>query len=1230
MEQVSGAEARQLAHARCSLQTAKPQLQRWKVWRQQRYLRRNLLHLRVAFTFIVRDGAAYVRRNIHALDNLQPSFREQRIFYIENDSTDGTCAILANLSKYLGRRLSGRCLTGFAQKHSEMSCRARVGSMNCPGRIELLARLRQLALDLALEWWHWDVLISVDLDFVRFSAAQLLATVALGKELDALAMFGSSVVKGKERDSRTYDLDSIRPSSSREAIFDFCLTRVHSAFGGFGIYYALGGAFRNANPRYIPIVKKGKVAPCEHIAFNNRLRAAHPSRPLLVDPRFRPVYAFASDLWWTRQTSLAVGQNGGCSSEFNCTSAMNDQCAVWSNCNAADVTTWSTQAGPQKEDDFCQDIDCLPQLEGAAALEARFVADVTPLPGKSMWTALLWGDGRAGEHVYHAFTGVRGSIAHPGLAYRQLNTSTFEVVDGSTQELSSRIGKLFAEDPRALRLRDGTVLLTFQRYLQETIGALASWHANGSLRQPRLSVFTMRHRQNPQQEYTVRAKNWMPVTQFGNDDGRAQNKFVSFIHSLHPLVVVECDLASMRCQLEFCEGGWPCKGLLLTDVKGNTRFDTNRLWLRGGTQLWPLDRDHLFGFAHSKLWCKQCRPNPIGGYHGTHLVLLRRRPAWSLLHVSQPITFSSDQLALAPLARSCILDPVSIARVDRSSDRVLFTVNANDQWGRCLVAEATGLLSHMEGLVQASRVLSRADAGRSPSYCPVLKQALQDARRACVHAAAPQLEFRRSAARHKHGTDEARSGVVQLIRGKHVALVGPAGYLTTVSVAAAIGEADIVVRPNVRIRATAHSGNFTLLLPPRTTSRCDLVCHSGLAPGAFVVGPLGEGRRTSREAGLSDESLWAYARNGVKGVIVVQHEPDRKANVRNLTAVAPIKLWMSRLARRPVRYYRTGLLCLLEILQQKPAKVSLFGYDFYSNRQRGFPGYYSELADVPQHMHGDSPSHNSTRELKFFVTTILSRHKNTLIIDDHLRHIVEQHQRDHLHAGADATQGELGAERLGRPFRRELSGSLQQRATGGATKVASKAGSKRDRATGLTWLGNTTLPPQLSHTCAQSDGKWHFRDGTRVVILNHVDANRVGGHRSHHLGQAANAHIQHALLTSMSKRLRFAYFGVGMVFVPKRLAKPVRALNDDDAVRYAAIMKKTAPCLFAALSEADLVLSNAEGTLHMEETKSVLEGNAKVDLLATYFVAKVCSFSCRRSMSSRPHAPLLLPCIINT
>ena len=85
--------------------------------------------------------------------------------------------------------------------------------MNCPGRIELLARLRQLALDLALEWWHWDVLISVDLDFVRFSAAQLLATVALGKELDALAMFGSSVVKGKERDSRTYDLDLCMPQN---------------------------------------------------------------------------------------------------------------------------------------------------------------------------------------------------------------------------------------------------------------------------------------------------------------------------------------------------------------------------------------------------------------------------------------------------------------------------------------------------------------------------------------------------------------------------------------------------------------------------------------------------------------------------------------------------------------------------------------------------------------------------------------------------------------------------------------------------------------------------------------------------------------------------------------------------------------------------------------------------------------------------------------------------------
>lgn len=72
---------------------------------------------------------------------------------------------------------------------------------------------------------------------------------------------------------------------------------------------------------------------------------------------------------------------------------------------------------------------------------------------------------------------------------------------------------------------------------------------------------------------------------------------VVFVHSLHPLVVVECDVNRMRCHLEFCDGGWPCHGLLWADKRGNALFDANSFWLRGGTQLIPLDRDHLFGVS---------------------------------------------------------------------------------------------------------------------------------------------------------------------------------------------------------------------------------------------------------------------------------------------------------------------------------------------------------------------------------------------------------------------------------------------------------------------------------------------------------------------------------------------------------------------------------------------------------------------------------------------------------
>lgn len=58
------------------------------------------------------------------------------------------------------------------------------------------------------------------------------------------------------------------------------------------------------------------------------------------------------------------------------------------------------------------------------------------------------------------------------------------------------------------------------------------------------------------------------------------------------------------------------------------------------------------------------------------------------------------------------------------------------------------------------------------------------------------------------------------LRGRTVALVGPAGYVSHANIASFVDRADIVVRPNVRV-----DGRGLLVLPPNTTSRCDVVYH---------------------------------------------------------------------------------------------------------------------------------------------------------------------------------------------------------------------------------------------------------------------------------------------------------------------------------------------------------------------------------------------------------------------
>ena len=263
---------------------------------------------RVVFTFLVRDGEGYLRRNLQALARLARHFREARLFFVENDSTDGTRRILKEHMASGAAPLMRGLMLNVSLGRSTSLCPPALARMNCAARVRLLGYLRQRALDLALaSWAGWDALVSVDMDFVRFDARDYLQIFARGVMWNASAVFGLSQFRTHvRRDLFPYDVSALLPETARKLAMRGCLVAVESAFSGFGTYFA--APLRAARPAYLPLPgteagsllqgQQGRAAPAatehatEHERFNRALFAwgAPRSRPLLVDPRFRPEY----------------------------------------------------------------------------------------------------------------------------------------------------------------------------------------------------------------------------------------------------------------------------------------------------------------------------------------------------------------------------------------------------------------------------------------------------------------------------------------------------------------------------------------------------------------------------------------------------------------------------------------------------------------------------------------------------------------------------------------------------------------------------------------------------------------------------------------------------------------------------------------------------------------------------------------------------------------------------
>lgn len=160
---------------------------------------------RISFAFIVRDGGEFLDRNMWALADLGHAFADWRLYYVENDSRDGTRRILASFARRFPGRVTGESLDGFSPSPSAFLCPPRANAMNCLERTALLAALRQRLLRLVLARGFGstrpssasDVLLMCDIDFVSFSRPNYLRAFAKAVHYRAAAFFASSVYKDR-------------------------------------------------------------------------------------------------------------------------------------------------------------------------------------------------------------------------------------------------------------------------------------------------------------------------------------------------------------------------------------------------------------------------------------------------------------------------------------------------------------------------------------------------------------------------------------------------------------------------------------------------------------------------------------------------------------------------------------------------------------------------------------------------------------------------------------------------------------------------------------------------------------------------------------------------------------------------------------------------------------------------------------------------------------------------
>jgi len=223
--------------------------------------------MKIAFTFIVKNGGRYLERNLEQIKKFN-----QDIYVVENNSTDNTKTILqnANIKNVLSLNLKdGRFSTSLCKRRK-----------NCLKRIRRLAYLRQKVLDSVLNSGiDYDYMCMLDMDFLKFDSDHLINMFEyMEQNKDVDGMFGMSFATHYL--TMPYDIGAVKPMYKIPQI-GLKLSRyvrVKSAFSGFGIY------------RYSSIIKNSAsydikyIDDIEHIYFNSHFNK------LIVDTYFNPMY----------------------------------------------------------------------------------------------------------------------------------------------------------------------------------------------------------------------------------------------------------------------------------------------------------------------------------------------------------------------------------------------------------------------------------------------------------------------------------------------------------------------------------------------------------------------------------------------------------------------------------------------------------------------------------------------------------------------------------------------------------------------------------------------------------------------------------------------------------------------------------------------------------------------------------------------------------------------------